>query len=218
MKYGKNFFHQMKPIYRCVMSMIFATGIFLLLPVAFPIMLKLLISWSMFCIVYLIYCWYIVYTMPVNLIKKIADKEDGSRAFVFSFILIVSFATMFAVLSLIVSREQTDVTKKLIIPVAIIAMLASWMLIHTIFLFHYAQLFYKSGKTKGGLSFPGCDEPDYIDFAYFSFVMGCTFQVSDVSITNRRIRQTALFHGLLSFALNTFVVALSINIVAGLAH
>jgi uncharacterized membrane protein len=43
-----------------------------------------------------------------------------------------------------------------------------------------------------------------------------TFQVSDVEITSRRIRRLALFHALIAFAFNTAIVALSINIVAGL--
>lgn len=43
-----------------------------------------------------------------------------------------------------------------------------------------------------------------------------TFQVSDVEISARKIRRLVLFHSLLSFALNTFVVALTINLIAGL--
>jgi uncharacterized membrane protein len=71
-------------------------------------------------------------------------------------------------------------------------------------------------KSAEGLEFPEEDCPDYLDFAYFSFVIGMTFQVSDVQITSRIIRKQVLLHGLLSFALNTFVVALTINLIAGL--
>ena len=70
----------------------------------------------------------------------------------------------------------------------------------------------------GGLNFPEDNNPDYLDFAYFSFVMGCTFQVSDVEITSKRIRRIAMVHGILSFILNTFVIALTINLIAGLSH
>jgi uncharacterized membrane protein len=100
-------------------------------------------------------------------------------------------------------------------------MLLSWIMVHTVFTFHYAHMYYDvpdegSSKISGGLDFPGEKEPDYIDFAYFSFVIGCTFQVSDVEISSRKIRRMALLHGLLSFGLNTFVVALTINLIAGL--
>jgi uncharacterized membrane protein len=67
-----------------------------------------------------------------------------------------------------------------------------------------------------GLEFPGEDPPDFFDFAYFSFVVGMTFQVSDVQVTSRQMRRLVLMHGLLSFAFNTVVVALSINLAATL--
>jgi uncharacterized membrane protein len=104
---------------------------------------------------------------------------------------------------------------------ALPAMLFSWAIIHTTFGFHYANRYYDDaeGDPKihaGGLDFPNEKNPDYLDFAYFSFVIGMTFQVSDVTITSRKIRRLALLHGLISFALNTFVVALTINLIAGL--
>jgi uncharacterized membrane protein len=71
------------------------------------------------------------------------------------------------------------------------------------------------GKHQGGLDFPGTTLPDYLDFAYFSFVLGMTFQVSDVQITSPRIRRLALVHSFLSFVYNTIIIALSINIISG---
>ena len=92
----------------------------------------------------------------------------------------------------------------------------------TIFTFHYAHLYYFKDKDDtvdgNALEFPKEDKPDYPDFAYFAFVIGMTFQVSDVEINSRIIRRTALAHGLLAFALNTFVVALTINLIAGLKN
>jgi uncharacterized membrane protein len=103
------------------------------------------------------------------------------------------------------------------------SVLVSWWLVHTIFTLRYAHLYYsterETGKTKpnSGLQFPGNeDDPDYLDFVYFSFVIGMTFQVSDVEISSRAIRRMALLHALISFAFNTAIVALSINIISGL--
>jgi uncharacterized membrane protein len=98
----------------------------------------------------------------------------------------------------------------------------SWIMVHSIYTFHYAHMYYNDhkiipGQDAYGLEFPGDAKPDYIDFAYFSFVIGCTFQVSDVEISSPRIRRVVLLHGLLSFALNTFVIALTINLIAGLS-
>ncbi len=77
------------------------------------------------------------------------------------------------------------------------------------------ELFARQSKF-GGVDFPGTDKPDYLDFAYFSFVIGMTSQVSDVQVTSSKMRREVLMHGILSFIFNTIIVAMSINIVAGL--
>jgi uncharacterized membrane protein len=97
----------------------------------------------------------------------------------------------------------------------------SWLLIHTRFAFHYANCYYvvnrkATTQSEHGLDFPGEREPDYLDFAYFSFVIGMTSQVSDVAVTTRHMRRLTLMHGVLSFAFNVVVVALSVNIFASL--
>lgn len=97
----------------------------------------------------------------------------------------------------------------------------SWLLIHTRFAFHYAHSYYNARQqegvqTDGGLDFPGEREPDYLDFAYFSFVIGMTSQVSDVVVTSRPMRRLILMHGLLAFGFNVVVVALSVNIFGSL--
>jgi len=91
---------------------------------------------------------------------------------------------------------------------------------HTSFAFRYAHEYYQvdPGGTgiAGGLDFPGEKRPDYLDFMYFSLVLGMTFQVSDVGITARKLRRLATVQGLLSFLFNTIILALSVNIAAGL--
>jgi len=102
------------------------------------------------------------------------------------------------------------------------AVALGWLLIHTLFTFHYAHLYYRDRdrdkEGDRGLTFPGNQLPDYIDLAYFSFVIGMTFQVSDVQITARPIRQWVLLHGLISFAYNTTILALVVNVVSSLLH
>ena len=97
----------------------------------------------------------------------------------------------------------------------------AWTMVHTTFTFHYARVYYSdshhnSAEHKGGLCFPDEDCPDYLDFAYYAFVIGMTFQVSDVETRTRTFRRLTLLHSILSFGLNTFVVALTINLIASL--
>jgi uncharacterized membrane protein len=98
------------------------------------------------------------------------------------------------------------------------ALLLSWLFMNTLFALHYAHQFYGDDarrQRRGGLEFPGRDDPDYWDFVYFAIVIGMTFQVSDVQITSRSIRRTVLVHGLVAFAFNVVIIALSVNVVAG---
>ncbi|MEO7765380.1 MAG: DUF1345 domain-containing protein [Ferruginibacter sp.] len=175
--------------------------------------------WNVFSISYITTSWIIFYTRSVADIEKLANKEDGSRGFVLISVLVSSFASMFTVLLLMLSAGKSSGhgIGNIILPIT--GIMTSWVMLHTIFTLHYAHLYYskiKENPTLTGLDFPEEKKPDYIDFAYFSFVIGMTFQVSDVQINSRIIRRTALAHGLLAFALNTFVVALTINLIAGL--
>ena len=94
----------------------------------------------------------------------------------------------------------------------------SWLYMNMIFALHYAHGYYgHRNAMHKGLDFPGTDEPDYWDFAYFSVVLGMTFQVSDVQIVNRRMRRMAMTHGVIAFFFNVFIIAISVNVAAGRA-
>jgi uncharacterized membrane protein len=70
-------------------------------------------------------------------------------------------------------------------------------------------------ERRTGFQFPGDDPPDGMDFAYFSFTVGMTFQVSDVQVMKSRCRRTVLGHGMLAFAYNTLLIALVVNTALG---
>ncbi len=99
-------------------------------------------------------------------------------------------------------------------------LLASWLMTHVTFAYRYAHEFYAitpgNRSVDAGLAFPNEPHPDYWDFLYFSLVLGMTFQVSDVNITSRKMRRLAMLHGFLSFLFNTVILALSVNLAAGL--
>ena len=117
---------------------------------------------------------------------------------------------------------EGDPHRALLYAIGLSAVVLGWFLIHTVFLFRYAHLYYgdrnHNRKSDGGLIFPGGKQPNDLDFAYFSFVLGMTFQVSDVQVTSPAIRRLALAHGLISFGYNTSILALVVNVAAGLLH
>ena len=102
--------------------------------------------------------------------------------------------------------------------VAALTLLLSWLFINTMFAQHYAHGFYGDfGAEHQGLEFPCTEHPDYWDFMYFALVIGMCFQVSDVQITNRTMRRVALLHSVIAFFFNVFIIAASVNIVAGMS-
>jgi uncharacterized membrane protein len=95
----------------------------------------------------------------------------------------------------------------------------SWLTTHVSFAYRYAHEYYTVDGAcgpEGGLVFPGDEKPDYLDFIYFSFVLGMTFQVSDINITAKKLRRLATVQGLIGFLFNTVILALSVNIAASL--
>jgi uncharacterized membrane protein len=220
---SESFLHKMRPIHRVLVGVVAASIVHAFTyKIKMEPLLRFMLLWDVFALVYIGFAWMVFFTHNTDQIRRKATAEDGSRFFVFVIVTLAAFASMFTVLLLMLSQESKG-SETIYLPVAIAGMLLSWVLVHTTFVFHYAHLYYDDNpddakRPVGGLDFPGPQKPDYIDFAYFSFVVGMTFQVSDVEITRRHIRRVCLLHGLLSFCLNTFVVALTINLVAGLRH
>ena len=99
-----------------------------------------------------------------------------------------------------------------------VTILCSFCIVHTAFALHYAHEFYGDAERAAArcLEFPGTEQPDYFDFLYFAFVLGTTSQTSDVTIASSPLRRLALMHGVIAFFFNTTVLALTVNIAAGL--
>ncbi len=102
---------------------------------------------------------------------------------------------------------------------AVVAIVLSWLLIHVRFAFHYAHRDLETrpaSKGRTALDFPSTPKPDYLDYLYFSFVVGMTSQVSDVTVHTRTMRRLVLWHSLLSFGFNLLILALAVNTLAAL--
>jgi uncharacterized membrane protein len=104
---------------------------------------------------------------------------------------------------------------------ALSTVVGSWLLLATLFALAYASRYYdRAGHPGSGLSFPqdSDDEaqPHYADFMYFSLTLAATSQTSDVAITRTEIRRWVTAQAVLSFAFNTMLLALTVNIAAGL--
>lgn len=105
--------------------------------------------------------------------------------------------------------------KGLLLGLSIASIVLSWSVVHTVFALRYAKLYYDG--EPGGVDFNDEDPPRYSDFVYLALTIGMTFQVSDTDLTVKPIRRTALRHALLSYVFGALIVAITINLIAGLS-
>jgi len=180
-------------------------------------------AWNAVAVVILALDWLTILTTPQRKIRQLAQQQDLSRFLVFLFVVVTSSAALFAVGFLVsLKRSQTGYHFIIHLLLTLLTVIFSWSLVHTVYGLRYAHAFYGdsdepgANRHAGGLVFPGDRSPDYFDFAYFSFVVGMTCQVSDVQITSRHMRRITLVHSVLSFGFNTMILALLINTVSGL--
>jgi uncharacterized membrane protein len=99
-----------------------------------------------------------------------------------------------------------------------LTVLSAWGFLQVMFALHYAGVYFlrQKGKYQGGLEFPGCPEPNWLEFFYQAFVIGCTFASSDVNVTSRRMRRIVVIQGVVGFFFNAIILALTINVAANL--
>jgi uncharacterized membrane protein len=214
--------NHIRSITRLLISVAFALLMsFLLLPVHMEALTRVMLGWDFYCLCVMVLVGTSWATMQPQQIRLLAKKQDSSRGVVFVLVLISCLTSLVAVLDLLGHKKAWVLDRGTEAAIYLSGVALSWVLLHTIFTHRYAHAYYgdhpnNPDQQAGGLQIPGDDAPTYVDFAYFSFVIGMTFQVSDIAITSSRIRKWVLIHGLLSFLFNTVIVALTINEVVSL--
>lgn len=165
-------------------------------------------------LVFVVWVWVTVAGADAVAAARIARAEDASRAAAEAVLLGAGAASLVAVAFTLVEAGGADAPARgLLSALAIGSVALAWTSIHTVFALRYARLYYS--PPPGGIDFSG-ESPDYLDFAYLALTIGMCFQVSDTDLTGKRVRRTALHHALLSYVFGTVIVAVTVNLVAGL--
>jgi uncharacterized membrane protein len=209
--------------HRLIIALIAAGAVFFLLRGHIRLSTESIVAWDVFAFSVLVLAWFTILTTPIHRLRARAKEQDASRFLVFLFVVVAARAALLAVGFLIsVNKGQTRTHFTVHLILGLLTVILAWSVMQTVFSLRYAHIFYGDDDQPsrdghaGGLIFPGKHPPDYFDFAYFSFVVGMTCQVSDVQITSRRMRRVTLVHSILSFGFNTLILALLINTVSGL--
>ena len=173
------------------------------------------VGWCCAAALYSIWVWIAIGRQNATQTREHASREDPNRETADLLILLLSVASLFAVVFVLVTAANSHgLAKGLLAALAVLSVALSWILLHTLYTLRYARLYYMNDK---GIDFNQKEAPQYTDFAYLAFVLGMTYQVSDTNLTNHTIRVTALKHSLLSFVFGSVILATTINLIAGLS-
>jgi uncharacterized membrane protein len=201
-----------KRLVLCVLLGVLIAAVVPLAPVT-----RALVGWDVGVLAYLIAAAVVMARCrsSAQMKQNAAAQDEGALA-----ILILTagaaMASLGAIFAELVAIDRNSPAYGAYVALTVVTVLLSWAFTHTIFALHYAHEFYGGHSRAEGLRFPGGGEPDYWDFVYFAFVIGMTFQVSDVAITKKPIRRLVVAHGALSFFFTTAILALTVNIAASL--
>ena len=156
-------------------------------------------------------------------IQRRAAAQDDGRGMILGLVLLASAASLAAVgVELSLAKADHGAFKVARVLLAFATVAASWFVAQLIFALHYAHEYYSASDTdatpaiRGGLKFPEGGEPDYWDFLHFSLIIGVACQTADIAFDSRTLRRIGTVHSLLAFAFNTVVVALTVNLWAGI--
>ncbi len=173
----------------------------------------LMAGWLAGSAAYLAIVWIGVGRLDATHTRLLAGSYDPGMGALYAVVVGTCFVSLGDVLLVTdAARALHGLARWLHIGLALATLAATWLLIQTVFALRYARAYYTN--DAGGLLFPGNAPPTYMDFAYFSAVIGMTSQVSDVAIATASMRRLALVHGLVSFGFNLLVLALTLNLVA----
>ena len=171
-------------------------------------------GWVVAASVYVGWTQLVLSGMDAERTCRYATREDPTRSVSELITMSASIASLGGVGYVVAagSRSGTGAVEAAVVGILTVA--ASWFVVHTVFTVHYARLYYSD--EPGGINFHDPQPPRFHDFAYLAYTVGMTYQVSDTEIGLTSIRATVLRHALLSYLLGAVVLAVTINLIAGL--
>ena len=210
--------HEIGSSLRLMIIGIAGLAAFLLLSSTLSLAIRLAISWIVAGGLYLFLTYLMMYFSNKENILSLSRKEDDGAAIVLLIIVLASVASLFAIVMILAGVRSLSIAEAIPrIVLVIMTYSISWFFVHTAFSLRYAHVYYQEfEKTKEApLIFASKLKPTYIEFLYFSMVIGMTCQTADVTIANSRMRYLVMIQGITAFIFNATLLAMAINLIAG---
>ncbi|MBD2440836.1 DUF1345 domain-containing protein [Nostoc sp. FACHB-110] len=203
---------------RLLLSLLLGGVVFLLISPA-SLEFRLLAAWDTGVLFFLILVGLMMIGANHEQTRNRAQREEIDHLAIFILVVFVAFASLFIIAAVLAKHKDTFTPE---VGLSIVAIICSWLLMHTTFVLHYAAFYYRkpsfAPETEyiGGLDFSSGEPPDYLDFVYFTFTLGMTSQTSDTAIVTSAMRRLVLGHTVMSFFFYSVIFTLGMSIISGL--
>ncbi|MFC5925086.1 DUF1345 domain-containing protein [Micromonospora vulcania] len=177
-----------------------------------------LAGWDAAALSWLVLVWHKLWRLDAAGTERLASYEDPNRAIRDVVLLIACLASLLAVGLVVGSAHAAPpgALRDAYGGLGVLSVVLSWLVVHTVFAARYARIFYTG--PNGGVNFNQTEPPCYSDFAYMAFTIGTTFQISDTNLTSNEMRRTVLRHSMVSYLFGAFIIAVTVNLLAGMAR
>ena len=202
------------------LSLLFAVLLFVALPWPGDMVERALFSWCLFATSYVVFGTVRLSNRSKERLREAAPTLDDSAMVILAASLAAVVASLFAVVAELHGVRGLEPSRRVLhFALTAATVMCSWLFVQVIFAAHYAHRYYggeRDGPIRAGLDFGQDEDPDFWDFLYFAATIGATSQTSDVAVRSKAMRRTVLAQAIFAFFFNTTVLALAINIAAGL--
>jgi uncharacterized membrane protein len=175
-------------------------------------------GWNAAAVAFLLAAWPVIIRADSSRAPQLAAREDQTEGSARVLLVGASVASLLgAGYALHLAGQHGGAPRMLLIGAAVLTVVLSWAVINTVYTLRYADQHFRS--RPGGIAFgtgDGRQHPGYRDFAYVTFTIGMTYQVSDTTLRDPEIRRTVLAHAILSYVFGVVIVAGSVNLISGL--
>ena len=201
--------------------LLFSTGaasvLFLLLPAHWATITRVLVSWNVGVLMFLMLVFRLMTNLSAAQISERYQDEDETAPVILITSVIAAILAMVSIVAFLAMLDQvSQAEKSMRIALSAFTVINAWLLMPTMFTLHYADMFYSVAPDARPLRFPDTQTPTFWDFAYFSFTIAAACQTADVSTTPGAIRKVLIVHSVLSFFFNVAILGFAINVTAGL--
>ena len=202
---------------RLSISAAIGAAVYFLLPAHWTPLIRALVCWNCAVALFLTLVAVWMSRLSAEQLCSKYDEEDESSTVI---LVLVTVAALFSLVAIVeplaTIKQSAGMVRVAHFGIAALTLVNSWLLVPTMFMTHYAEMFYSAKEEDRPLRFPNTRMPVFWDFAYFSFTIAAACQTSDVSTMHAHIRKVVTVHTLVSFLFNASILGFAINVSAGL--